>query len=202
MEMPIRDQLEEDMAGCTGESLVGKLFEFINQRGQSNYDESVTQIQHALQCAQLAEEREFSQSVVASALMHDIGHLLVDEHDAQTSFLDQDMNHEDVGGDLLDRWFPKQITDPIRLHVAAKRYLCSTDATYYDQLSEASKRSFRLQGGKLSAAEQDKLEQNPHLKLALELRRLDDLGKQPDKLVRPIEQFANLVVSCLRPEFA
>ncbi|MDA1014384.1 MAG: HD domain-containing protein [Planctomycetota bacterium] len=201
-DMPIREQLEQDTAGTAGEALIDVLFDFISQRGQSNYDESVTQIQHALQCAQLAQTRGFGDEAVTSALLHDIGHLLVDEHDAHQNFLDQDMNHEDVGANLLDKWFPEKITDPIRLHVAAKRYLCSTDPAYYEQLSEASKRSFKLQGGSLTPQEQEDFERNPHLPLAVELRRLDDLGKRPNQMVPAINDFKATVSACLRPEFA
>ena len=194
----IGGELKSQLEGAGRGELVRRLFDFMRQRGNTNYDEAVTQLEHALQCAQLARQRGLADEAVTAALFHDIGHLLVDEHDAQHGFLDRDLNHEEVGSRFLAEWFPPRVTEPIRLHVAAKRYLCSTDATYYDQLSDASKRSFELQGGRLSAAEQAELQQNESLNIALELRRLDDLGKVNGKAVPTIEEYAETVANCLR----
>lgn len=198
MSTTIRQELRSLLQDSPPETRIRHLFAFLKDRGQSNYDESVTQLEHALQCAELARSRGLPDRAIAAALLHDIGHLLVDEHDGQNAFLEQDLNHEAVGAEFLDEWFPREVTDPIQLHVAAKRYLCTTDSTYYDQLSEASKRSFALQGGPLSDEEREQLEGNPHLEIALTLRRLDDQGKVAGKPCPAIEDFAGEVGRSLR----
>jgi len=200
MTQTIRDELRDRLAGVDDDRLVEVLFAFMYQRGQSNYDECVTQIDHALQCAELATSDECSDQAVTAALFHDIGHLLLDEHDSQTGFLSEDLNHEEAGATLLQDYFPEDVTEPIRLHVPAKRYLCTTDASYYDCLSVASKRSFEVQGGQLSAEEQAKLEANPGLAIALRIRRFDDLGKQADYETPEIHTYADCVKRCLRPD--
>ena len=200
MASTIRATLQDRLIGASDQDSVEILFDFMRRHGQSNYDESVTQIGHALQCAQLATRDDCGDEAVTAALFHDIGHLVLDEHDAQAEFLEQDLNHEEAGADLLRSYFPQQVTDPIVLHVAAKRYLCTTDADYYDRLSEASKRSFQVQGGRLSADEMSELEANPGLEIALKLRRYDDQGKQRGPSTPPIEAYAECVQRCLRSD--
>ena len=192
------ETLRAQLASASGHEVIQPLFDFMKEHGNTNYDESVTQLEHALQCAQLARQGELDDTAITAAVFHDLGHLLVVEHDGKDGFLAEDMNHEEVGAKFLDEWFPAAVTEPIRLHVAAKRYLCSTDATYHGQLSAASQRSFELQGGQLSAAEQAELEKNEHLAIALQLRRLDDQGKVAGLSVPDIEEFAAYAVKCLR----
>ena len=197
MTQTIRAALEERLNGATPDQKVNILFEFMQERGKSNYDEMVTQLQHALQCAELAVRDGCSDEAVTAALFHDIGHLLLDEHDAQAEFLTTDLNHEEAGADLLAAYFPEEVTEPIRLHVPAKRYLCTVEPDYYDDLSEASKRSYQLQGGRLSPEEQAEMESNPGLEIAVQLRRYDDLGKQQDHETPPIGAYAAQVQRCL-----
>jgi len=200
MPQSIREELQTRLSGTDDDRTVELLFDFMCQRGQSNYDESVTQIAHALQCAEMAAAEECGDQAVTAALFHDIGHLLLDEHDAQSGFLNEDLNHEEAGANLLQKYFPEEVTEPIRLHVPAKRYLCTTDPSYYDCLSAASKRSFQVQGGQLSAEEQAELESNPGLPIALRLRRFDDLGKQADHDAPDIHTYTDCVKRCLRTD--
>jgi len=197
MQNTIRDGLISRLRGADEDQTVQILFDFMCERGQSNYDESVTQIAHALQCAELAANGNCGDHVVTAALFHDIGHLLLDEHDAQSGFLNTDLNHEEAGANLLEDFFPTTVTEPIRLHVPAKRYLCSTDPDYYEKLSAASKRSFEVQGGNLSDDEQQHLEANPGLSVALTLRRFDDLGKQSSHEPPNIHTYTTTVKRCL-----
>lgn len=187
------DELMEQLEGKSAEEVTAVLFRFMEERGLSNYDEAVTQLEHALQSADLASQRGLPPHAITAALFHDIGHLLLDEHDKQADFLDVDMAHEIAGDKLMRRWFPESVTEPIRLHVAAKRYLCSTDSTYYDQLSEASQRSFQVQGGNLSAEELAEFEKNPNLEIAVALRRIDDEAKVREKDVPGIHVYATVV---------
>jgi phosphonate degradation associated HDIG domain protein len=200
MSMTIKETLKSQLAGASDEQVVTLLFDFVRSRGQSNYDESVTQIEHALQAAHLATQNECSDEAITAALFHDIGHLLLDEHASQSDFLQEDLNHEEAGANFLEAYFPPEVTEPIRLHVPAKRYLCTVDDDYYDRLSDASKRSYQVQGGKLSATEQAQLESNAGLTIAVELRRFDDQAKQQDHPVPLLEAYADCVKRCLRSD--
>ena len=194
----IDQTLAQQMTDMTAAEKVITLFDYMERRGQSFYDESVTQLQHACQCANQAQLHGGSTTQVASALLHDIGHFLLDEHNAENDFLEEDQNHEEVGADYLEPFFPEAVTTPIRLHVPAKRYLCTTDASYYDDLSEASKRSFRLQGGVMSDKEQAAFERIPHYQDALQLRRWDDLAKVKGLETPAIDTYREAVQACFK----
>ena len=109
------------------------LFEYLTVAGQSRYDESVTQLEHGLQCAHLAEQAGFDSTAQIAALLHDIGHLVLDEHAGHGDFLDDDLGHEIVGARLLPRWFGAEIGQPVALPVTAKRYLVATEPGYADE---------------------------------------------------------------------
>ena len=194
----IDQTLAEQMTDMIAAKKVVTLFDYMERRGQSFYDESVTQLQHACQCANQARLHGGSTTQVASALLHDIGHFLLDEHNTENDFLEEDQNHEEVGADYLEPFFPEAVTTPIRLHVPAKRYLCTTDASYYEDLSEASKRSFRLQGGVMSEEERAAFEQIPHYQDALQLRRWDDLAKVKGLETSAIDTYREIVQACFK----
>lgn len=149
-------------------------------RGDSEYGgESVTQLEHALQCAMLAEQDGASTELIVASLLHDIGHLL---HDLPADAPDQgiDDHHENSGYRFLEKNFPASVAEPVRQHVAAKRYLCTTDATYQSKLSEPSLVSLRLQGGLMSDAELKEFTANKYWRDSLRLRNYDDLAKVVD----------------------
>ena len=194
----IDQTLAEQMTGMTSAEKVATLLDYMERRGQSFYDESVTQLEHACQCANQAQLYGGSTTQVASALLHDMGHFLLDEHNAENDFLEEDQNHEEIGANYLEPFFPEVVTTPIRLHVPAKRYLCTTDASYYEGLSEASKRSFRLQGGVMLDEEQAAFERIPHYQDALQLRRWDDLAKVRGLETPAIDTYREIVQACLK----
>jgi phosphonate degradation associated HDIG domain protein len=198
MQSSVDQTLANEMAGATAQQKITALFNYMERRGQSFYDEAVTQLQHARQCANQAQIRDGSPTQITSALLHDIGHILLDEHNLESDFLYEDQNHEEVGADYLEPFFPMAVTTPIRLHVPAKRYLCTTDASYYEGLSDASKRSFRLQGGAMSDAERAAFEQIPYSEDALMLRRWDDLAKVADLETPKLEAYREVVQQCLK----
>ncbi len=181
------------MTGATPAQQVDALFAYMERRGQSFYDEVVTQLEHALQCAKLAEESGSDPELITAALFHDIGHIILDEHNAETGFLDRDLNHEAIGATYLEPFFPPAVLVPIRLHVPAKRYLCSVDASYHAGLSEASKRSLKVQGGPMTSAERMRFEQVPFYQSALALRRWDDLAKVQALAVPDLESYRDFV---------
>ena len=198
IEKYIDPQLAQGMRSATAAQKIDTLFSYMEKRGQSFYDEVVTQLEHALQCAALAKQQDASPTLITGALLHDIGHIILDEHSAREAFLDTDLSHEEVGAQYLEPFFPDAVTTPIRLHVPAKRYLCTTDASYHDGLSEASKRSLRVQGGVMSDEEREAFEQIPHFRDALTLRRWDDLAKVKGLEAAGLETYRDIVQQCLQ----
>ena len=193
----IDQSLAHEMKNATAEQKVDALFNYMEAEGQSFYDEVVTQLEHALQCAALAQQNDASLTLITGALLHDLGHIILDEHNADKAFLDIDLNHEEIGAEYLAPFFPEAVTTPIRLHVPAKRYLCATDASYHDGLSEASKRSLIVQGGVMSDEEREAFEQIPHFQGALTLRRWDDLAKVKGLEIARLETYRDIVQQCL-----
>ena len=197
IEKYIDPSLAQKMKNGTAEQKVAILFSYMEKRGQSFYDEVVTQLEHALQCATLAQQNGASATLITGALLHDVGHIILDEHNADRAFLDTDLTHEEVGAQYMEPFFPDAVTTPIRLHVPAKRYLCTTDASYHDGLSEASKRSFIVQGGVMSDEEREAFEQIPHFQEGVTLRRWDDLAKVKGLETAELETYRDIVQQCL-----
>ena len=130
--------------------IIGRISSMLEVNGTGLYGgEAVTQTQHALQCAALAEADGASAHLVTAALLHDVGHVLDPEFETALE-QGQDLVHEDVGERFLNDWFGDEVTQPVKLHVAAKRYLCAVDSSYFDKLSEASVLTLKLQGGPMS----------------------------------------------------
>jgi phosphonate degradation associated HDIG domain protein len=174
------------MAGDDPIDFVVRLFK---ERGDAAYlGEPVSQTEHALQTAWAAEQAGVPGALVAAALLHDIGHLLHDlpEDGARAGIDDA---HEERGAGWLARHFDPEVAEPVRLHVAAKRYLCATDPTYLGRLSEASLRSLRLQGGPFTPAESAEFRKHPHAEAAVRLRRLDEAAKTPGLRTPNLEHF-------------
>jgi phosphonate degradation associated HDIG domain protein len=174
-----------------------ELLGWLERAGATRYDEIVTQYEHAVQSAALATQRGGSPTLIVAALLHDVGHLLVDEQ-GHTGFLARDLEHERVGAGWLSRTFGADVTEPIRMHVAAKRYLCSIDTAYYHGLSEGSKRSFVVQGGTMTGDEIEAFLAHPAAQNALELRRIDDLAKEPRRVVPGALEYRELLLQALR----
>jgi phosphonate degradation associated HDIG domain protein len=159
--------------------------------------EAINQEQHALQCGLLAQQAGSSPQLVAAALLHDLGHLLAES-----------LPEEATGKDDLHEWraipflrgaFPEAVIEPIRLHVAAKRYLCATDAGYWGQLSPASVRSLELQGGPFNAQDAAAFIAQPFAADAVALRRWDDLAKNPARTTPGWEHFGAVLAASSLP---
>ena len=177
---------------------IADLAALLDRNGRHRYGlTDINQIQHALQAALLAEQAGDPPSLVTAALLHDIGHIVHDlgENPAADGIDDQ---HEDVGNRYLADRFGPEVTEPVRLHVAAKRYLCGKDANYFGKLSSDSVLSLSLQGGPMSAAEIAAFEHLPFYVEAVKLRRYDDLAKVKDRATPDVAHFLPAMAQCLR----
>ena len=173
-------------------ALLSEIEALFLRHGDQAYDgsrrEPVTATQHALQCAQLAEWAHADDTLVAAALLHDIGHFIAAEGDQHV-----DDRHEMVALPFLSSRFGSAVLEPIRLHVAAKRYLVATDAAYLGTLSSASVHSLGLQGGRMSADEVLAFEATLFAMEAVQLRRWDDLAKQPSQVTPSLGYYLALL---------
>jgi phosphonate degradation associated HDIG domain protein len=155
-------------------SIVG-LFESV---GRERYlDEGVSQREHALQAAALAEAEGAAPTLVVTALLHDIGHLLARERDGDDVRQKAALPHEQIGASWLEPLFGPAITEPVRLHVEAKRYLCAVEPGYSRQLSEASLQRLGMQGGAMGRSEIRDFQEHPYHRAAVWLRRIDDRAR-------------------------
>lgn len=176
-----------------------EILRLFQERGQSQYGhEAVSQQEHALQAAFFAERAGADASLIAAALLHDVGHLLHSlPDDAPEQGIDD--HHETLAARWLERRFGPQVVEPVRLHVDAKRYLCATDEDYLRQLSPASTLSLKLQGGVMSATEANAFRSHPQCEAAVALRRWDDAAKIPQLTTPDLEHFAQYVDQALQP---
>jgi [1-hydroxy-2-(trimethylamino)ethyl]phosphonate dioxygenase len=147
------------------------------RRGAGAYfGESVSMTEHALQAAYFARGAAASSALIVAALLHDIGHL-VEEVPNDIADWTADAHHEEIGGHWLAKRFRPEVSEPVRLHVPAKRYLLATDAEYFAKLSPASVITLKLQGGPMTADEVAKFETERFYREAVRVRQWDDQGK-------------------------
>lgn len=172
---------------------VEDVMDLLVEAGAHRYgDEAVSQLAHALQCATLAEKEGAADSLIAAALLHDVGHLVGkgDEGEARRG---ADRRHEDVAAGYLSRLFPDSVTAPIRLHVAAKQYLCHAEPAYFDHLSPASVTSLQVQGGVYDADTAARFIAQPFAGDAVRLRRWDDDAKDPEARTPDLSHYRPLL---------
>ena len=169
---------------------IESLFELHGRRVYAGQrQERVSALQHALQCAQLAEWSQATLSQVAAALLHDVGHFV----EGDTLRDQTDDAHEMRAVPFLATGFGPAVVEPVRLHVQAKRYLVAVDALYLRELSPASAYTLRLQGGPMDAQERALFESLPFAEAAVALRRWDDLAKQPRIKTPPLSHYLPLL---------
>lgn len=161
--------------------------------GHKPYGESLSQLEHALQCATLAEASGAPDSEIVAALFHDVGHLALSQHSTT-----RDLRHELIGARFLSESFSPPVYAPIALHVDAKRYLCAVDDAYASSLSPSSAHSLTLQGGPMTRREVKQFIQTPYAAEAIRLRRHDDAAKVPGARTEEFEYFVErYVIPCL-----
>ena len=179
-------------------AIIDRIFDLFDRFGSEGYGENATQLQHALQVAELARREGCTPALVAASLLHDIGQFIDDAgHAAETLHIDA--RHEVSGAKFLETHFPPEVCEPVRLHVAAKRYLCAVDGAYLDRLSPASTLSLKYQGGPMNGAEIRAFEAERFHADAVTLRRFDDIGKRPDWHPPGLTAYRPLLESLLLP---
>ncbi len=169
------------------------------RKGRRAYDgEGVTQLEHALQTANLAQLSGATPALVSAALLHDLGHLLNDQGDTPTLYGLDDV-HQYVALPFLRPLFGDEVVTPIKLHVDAKRYLCATQPEYFEALSADSKRSLALQGGPFTPEQATAFIGKPYAQDAVRVRRWDDLAKVVGAATPPLAHFVLTLERAQRP---
>jgi phosphonate degradation associated HDIG domain protein len=165
-------------------------------RGGCQYSgEAVSQLEHALQCAHLAEQAGSGAALITAAFLHDVGHM-TSPLEGTPTLRGEDDKHQYHGAVALKGAFPEAVLTPIRLHVEAKRYLCAVDAEYWANLSGDSKRSLVLQGGIHSRDEANEFIGQEHAQDAVNLRRWDDLAKVAGRQTPDLDHFLAIAKKC------
>jgi gamma-butyrobetaine dioxygenase len=177
----------------TPHEIVAQLGRLFAEQGENEYlGEPVTQAAHMLQAAACAQAAGASDALIAAALLHDVGHF-TGEISGRELMSGNDNRHSHSGADWLAAWFSEAVTEPVRLHVAAKRYLCAVEPDYFDRLSEASVYTLVVQGGPMNAQETAAFAAGPYAQDALTLRRWDEAAKDPAAQVPGFEHYRPLL---------
>ena len=176
--------------------MVTEILSLFQTKGDRAYEgEGVSQLEHALQSAHLAEHDGAAPELVCAALLHDIGHLINDRGETPTLRGEDDL-HQYMALPFLRPAFPEAVLGAIRLHVDAKRYLCATRPGYHEALSADSKRSLVLQGGVFDAAQAAAFIAQPAAAEAVRVRLWDDLAKDENAQTPPLTHFIARAKRC------
>jgi len=174
-------------------TIVGFLAHIFEERGAEEYlGEPVSMAEHMLQGAVLAEREKAGDELIAAALLHDIGHF-TSSFGTYSPDDTEDHHHDDEGASLLQPFFPPVVVECVRLHVAAKRYLCATDPAYFGKLSSASVHTLALQGGAMNAEEVAAFRRNRFHEEAVRVRLWDEEAKRPGVGTPPFSHYAPLL---------
>ena len=173
-----------------------EIIELYSHHGGEEYaGEKVTQLEHMVQAAQLAEQQGYDEEVVLAAFLHDIGHICEAAHGDNEMDGYGIKDHEEAGADFLRRrGFSERLIVLVQSHVGAKRYLTYKYPSYYEQLSEASKKTLAYQGGRMMAEEANEYEKQPLFELIIQMRRWDDDAKLLDKPVPDLDRYRQMII--------
>ena len=157
--------------------------------------EKLTMSEHMIQSAMLAEKAKCNDNLICSCLLHDYGHFLIENPDSLV-MNNKDGKHESIGYEYLKKFFKKEIVEPIKYHVLAKRYL-ARDKKYFNFLSEASKISLKLQGGVLNDNESNEFKKKKYFKNSVLVRKFDEAAKETSIKMKKIDDYSSLLKSKL-----
>ena len=169
-------------------SIIDEIIANMRRNTHMEYGERVTIVAHSIQTAVFAERDGADDLMIAAAFLHDYGHFV---HDLGEDIAEEgiDAIHEELGAEALRDHFRNEVIEPMRLHVAAKRYLVATDEEYLKTVSPASMLSLEVQGGPFNEEDVREFEANPYFKRAIQLRLYDEAGKLPDLEVPDLEYY-------------
>jgi 2-amino-1-hydroxyethylphosphonate dioxygenase (glycine-forming) len=178
------------------QSIADEIISLFRQHGGNEYaGEKITQLEHMYQAAQLAEEQGFDEEVILAAFLHDIGHICVAANAGNEMDGFGIKDHEEVGADYLSKkGFSKKLIRLVESHVEAKRYLTWKQPGYYDQLSEASKKTLEFQGGRMSEEEATAFEQYPLFSLIVQMRLWDEEAKVENLQMGSLDKYRDMIV--------
>ena len=181
------------------------LIDLYERRGNGPYEDAVSQTDHARQIGAHAMVAGADACTIAGAFLHDLGHLCPPNRSSRHTGGSIDRAHEAVGAQFAGYWFGEDVVAPIRLHVAAKRYLCAVEPDYLSKLSPASMRRLVVQGGPMGDSEARSFEREPHADAAIRLRRWDEQSNEPNAPAPTLSAYHSVLVEALgqtvtRPE--
>jgi 2-amino-1-hydroxyethylphosphonate dioxygenase (glycine-forming) len=186
------------------EKITNEIMDLYAGYGGNEYaGEKVTQLEHMVQAAQLAEEQGFDEEVILAAFLHDIGHISEaakdDESEEMSASRRMDgfgiKDHEELGADFLkEKGFSKKVVRLVQSHVEAKRYLTATDPAYYAELSEASRKTLEYQGGPMTREEAEAFKQYPLFSLIIQMRKWDELAKIEHKPLPDLQHYRGMIL--------
>jgi len=195
------------MTTAQAEKITNEIMDLYAGYGGAEYaGEKVSQLEHMVQAAQLAEEQGYDEEVILAAFLHDIGHIVhvngtdsVRSAEAANGANEMDgfgiVDHESLGAEFLrKKGFSKKIARLVESHVEAKRYLTVKDPAYYDQLSEASKKTLEYQGGPMTVEEAAAFEQYPLFALIVQMRKWDEQAKIQQKPLPDLDHYRQMIL--------
>lgn len=192
------------MNNINATNIANEVIQLYEQFGGSEYaGEKVTQLEHMVQAARLAEQEGYEEEVILAAFLHDIGHICVSAQgeDAMDGWGIKD--HEEVGADYLrEKGFSKRLARLVASHVEAKRYLTWKDPLYYEQLSDASKKTLEYQGGPMLTDEALAFEAHPLFSLIIKMRHWDDVAKIEHLEVGDLAKYQAMIVRHLEQNYS
>src|SRR5215469_14670815 len=184
------------------EKITNEIMDLYAGYGGAEYaGEKVTQLEHMVQSAQLAEEQGYDEEVILAAFLHDIGHISASANGNGSASPSQAMDgfgikdHEELGAEFLrEKGFSKKIVRLVESHVEAKRYLTVKDPAYYARLSEASKKTLEFQGGPMTTEEAAAFEQYPLFPLIIQMRKWDEQAKIEHKPLPDLQHYRRMIL--------
>lgn len=184
--------------------VVEEVFELYQKHGSNEYaGEKISQLEHMVQAAQLAKEGGYDDEIVLAAFLHDIGHICAANYITEDMNGFGVMNHEKIGANFLrKRGFGERIARLVENHVSAKRYLTFKYPEYYEGLSEASKKTLEFQGGRMNYDEAMLFEQDELFEEFIAMRRWDELAKEENFPLQPIDHFKDLMINYLQRQYS